>query len=168
MSESAGITLFDFRNPEGITEWKGINDVVMGGKSTGAALSSGDGSMLFQGEVSLARGGGFASIRSAPGTYPLEGSTELVVRLRGDGRRYKLSLRTDPSYDGISYQTSFQASPEWEDLSFPFRDFLPTWHGRVISDADPLDQGRIRAFGFLIADGREGPFRLEVASIGAR
>ena len=37
----------------------------------------------------------------------------------------------------------------------------------MLSDVDPLDPAQIRQMGFLIADEKEGPFRLEIAWVKA-
>lgn len=49
----------------------------------------------------------------------------------------------------------------------PYRDFVPTYRGRILRDVPPIDPGVIRQLGFLIADKVEGPFRLEVDWIKA-
>ena len=52
-------------------------------------------------------------------------------------------------------------------IEAPYRDFVPTFRGRILHDVPPIDPGAIRQFGFLIADKKEGPFRIEIDSIKA-
>lgn len=140
----------------------------MGGLSRGDAVWSGRESLVFTGVISLANGGGFASIRSAPGRYNLAGRESIVLKCSGDGRRYKLSLRTDISFDGISWQAEFDAPPGWREIIVPVGSLLPTWHGRIVENADVFAAGDVRTFGFLIAGGQDGPFELQIASVSSR
>jgi hypothetical protein len=145
-----------------------VHDVVMGGVSSGGIERTEHGSMLFEGVVSLENNGGFASIRSKPEEWNLDAHDGIVIRLRGDGKRYKLNLRTDSSFDGILYRVPFETREgEWQELRFPFSDFVASFRGRAVPDAPPLDPARIVSFGFLISDKQEGPFRLEITQIGA-
>ena len=89
-----------------------------------------------------------------------------MVRVRGDGRRYKLSVKTDGDFDGLLYQFPFQTREgEWMEVRMPIAGFLPTWRGRIVGGAPRLAGERIRTFGFMISDKQEGPFRLEVEEI---
>ena len=71
------------------------------------AVPTGDSPLVFVGEVSLDNNGGFASIRTAPQQHDLAGATGIVLRVRGDGKRYRVNLRTDATFDGIQYQAGF-------------------------------------------------------------
>jgi hypothetical protein len=42
---------------------------------------------------------------------------------------------------------------------------LPSWRGRPVPDAPPLDTARLRQIGLMIADRQEGPFALALRSI---
>lgn len=146
--------------------WRSIGDPIMGGLSRGELVVA-DGVGSFQGVVSLEQGGGFASVRSADGRYDLSGYEGLVLRLRGDGKRYGMRLRTTTSFDGVNYQVEFQpVASEWSDIVLPFSSFRPVLRGRVVPDCPALDPARIKSFGLIIARHQAGPFQLEVASIG--
>jgi monofunctional biosynthetic peptidoglycan transglycosylase len=130
-------------------------------------VRSGRGYASFQGVVSFDNNGGFASVRSRPERHDLSGFDSLLLRVRGDGKRYGVRLRTEDSFDGVSYQASI-APPagEWVELVLPLADFEPVFRGRVVSGHPPLDPAKIRTFGLIISR-QEGPFRLDVAQIGA-
>lgn len=150
----------------GATPWIPIDDVVMGGVSASRAAITDEGTLVFSGNVSLDQGGGFASIRSAPGHHDLGGCSGIVVRVRGDGKTYKLNLKTDAAFDGVQYQATFTPDAgSWQDVRLPWMAFAPRFRGRPRPDASPLDPARIVTFGFLIADRQAGPFRLEVAEL---
>lgn len=166
MASAENRVVVDFREPATVRQWASIDDVVMGGRSSSRLeWLEGEGA-TFAGSVSLEDNGGFASVRSAPGRHDLGPYTGIALRLRGDGKRYKLNLRTDPGLDGVSYRVRFPTEEgAWKTIHIPFSDFEPRRRGRPVSEADPLDPGAIVTFGFLISDRQEGPFRLDVAWI---
>ena len=158
------MTIVDFSR-DGVL-WPHINDGVMGGVSSGK-MSAGDGYATFQGTVSFANNGGFSSVRSQAVVHDLSAFAGLVLRVRGDGKRYGFRLKTDASFDGVSYQ--FQIEPpagEWTEISAPFTDFIPVCRGRVVGDHPPLDPSRIATFGLMISR-QEGPFRIDIESVKA-
>ena len=158
-------TLFDFQSETNATAWQVVNDDVMGGISSSRFELAG-GVAVFRGEVSLENNGGFASARSRPGRHDLTGCDGFVIRVRGDGRRYKFTARTDPSFDSAIYQCAFTTTNGvWEERRLAFKEFVPTFRGRVLSGEPPLDAAKIASVGFLISDKQTGPFRLEVAWI---
>jgi monofunctional biosynthetic peptidoglycan transglycosylase len=159
--------IVDFTEP-GSIRWSIVNDGVMGGRSTSEMEYSEDGSALFTGFVSLENNGGFASTRAAFPSLNLSGYAGVILRVRGDGRRYQLRFRTDDAYDGVAYRATFDTAPgEWRELELRFADFQASFRGSVRSDVGPLDPAQIRQMGFLIADKKEGPFRLEIAWVKA-
>ena len=86
--------------------------------------------------------------------------------MRGDGTIYKLSLRVDPEFDGVSYQARFQPRPgKWTIIRLPVADFVPTWRGRPVVGAPVLDPAKLKQIGLLIADRQEGSFCIEIRSI---
>jgi len=144
-------------------DWIAVNDTVMGGESESGMLRTPEGTLVFHGTLSRAGGGGFASVRctSSPG---LGGFRALAVRVRGDGRTYQLRLRTTADQDGIAYRMRFvTVAGEWQDLDLPFTGFEPLFRGRPVPEAGPLDVSAVVQVGFLLADRRPGPFRLEVS-----
>jgi NADH dehydrogenase [ubiquinone] 1 alpha subcomplex assembly factor 1 len=151
---------------DGQTAWHDISDPVMGGVSRSEMVIAGQVG-IFTGVVSLDHGGGFASIRSREGHYDLSAFDGLVVRTRGDGKRYGLRLRTATSCDGVNYQVDLAPDHTWQELWFSFADFRPVFRGRPAAGHPPLDAAAIRTFGLIIAQRQAGPFRLELESIAA-
>jgi hypothetical protein len=138
----------------------------MGGVSVSRLWHDPAGHAVFEGTVSLERNGGFASVRSRPLDLGIPGATAFLLEARGDGKRYKLNLRTDDAFDGVNYQAAFQA-PEgtWTLVRVPLSGFLPTFRGRRVPGAPPLDPARVRQAGLMIADGQAGSFALALRSI---
>jgi hypothetical protein len=162
------LTVFDFATPAAVAGWRPIDDRIMGGCSLSCPEFVAGGGLRFRGVVSLDNGGGFASIRSPDADCNLAGYDGLILRVRGDGQSYKLGLRIDRFFDGISYQAAFRAGPSaWQEIRLPFADFVPTHHGRRLTTVPRLDPACILSFGLFIADRQAGPFQLEVAWIKA-
>jgi len=162
--EKKTMTIIDFSR--GDVTWPHINDGVMGGISSGE-MSAADGYATFRGTVSFENNGGFSSVRSQAVVHDLSDFEGLVLRVRGDGKRYGFRLKTDASFDGVSYQ--FQIEPpagEWAEISAPFADFIPIYRGRIVRDHPPLDPSRIATFGLIISR-QEGPFRIDIESVKA-
>jgi NADH dehydrogenase [ubiquinone] 1 alpha subcomplex assembly factor 1 len=147
--------------------WQVVNDDVMGGAST-SSLQLNEAGAVFQGELSRANSGGFASVRLVLAPFDLAGMDMILVRLRGDGRRYKFTLRMEPHPNSPIYQCGLPTKPgEWEEHCLPSQQFTATFRGRAQPNALPLDLAKVVAAGFLISDLQEGRFRLEIARIAA-
>jgi hypothetical protein len=161
-------TLFDFGDTAEARAWAIINDGVMGGRSESTLEILPDSTGRFSGHVSLENNGGFASARTQPRDFDLDGYDGLQIRVQGDGRRYQFRIRTDARFDGIAYKQEFTASPEdWQVIDLPFEEFRASFRGRPVPPADPLDPAQIRQLGFLIADKKEGSFALQIDWIRA-
>lgn len=163
------VTLIDFHFPDEARNWEIVNDTVMGGLSRSSMRLTPDKTAIFEGEVSLDNNGGFASVRTLPLDFGLNGYDGLLIRVRSDGKNYRLRLRTDDEYDGIAYQIVFSTEKGvWRSLAFPFGSFVPVYRGRVVTEAPyPVDPRTIRRIGFMVADRQEGPFHLEIAWVKA-
>jgi monofunctional biosynthetic peptidoglycan transglycosylase len=161
-------TLFQFTSPVATDAWQVVNDGVMGGVSRSTFASGTNHTALFCGLVSLENNGGFASVRSQPEPQDLRAFNAFSIRVRGDGRIYKFTARTETGFDSVLYQTSFTTKAgEWTEHRFTFADLTPTFRGRVLADAPKFNAAKATSVGFLIADRQAGPFKLEVEWIKA-
>ena len=140
-----------------------VNDGVMGGLST-SRVNATNGVLTFEGEVSLANSGGFASCRS-PVAVPA-GKGALLLTVRGDGQRYRLTLKRDDAPGTPQYQANFVAPREWVTVRFTAEDFVASFRGRRVA-APPLRFEEMRYVGLLIADQQAGPFRIDVRALTA-
>jgi NADH dehydrogenase [ubiquinone] 1 alpha subcomplex assembly factor 1 len=161
MNAASAPPALDFADPATAQRFRVINDGVMGGVST-SRLVQADGALRFEGEVSLENSGGFASFRG-PAQLP-DGATALLLTVRGDGQRYKLTLKLDDSNATAQYQASFVAPRDWATIRFATGDFSASFRGRPVS-APPLALGQARAIGVLISERQAGPFWLEVREV---
>jgi monofunctional biosynthetic peptidoglycan transglycosylase len=162
------MTIFTFDNEADSRRWPATNDGVMGGLSLGQSEITPEGTLRFFGNVSLENNGGFSSIRSLEEERDLSAYDGILIRVRGDGNRYALNLRTDVRIRAGSYRVKFDTEADkWLEVFLPFADFRATSFGVELTDAPPLDPRKIRSFGFLISDKQAGPFNLEVDWIKA-
>jgi NADH dehydrogenase [ubiquinone] 1 alpha subcomplex assembly factor 1 len=158
--------LADFNDADEAARWRPTDDIVMGGQSS-SAMQAGDGVGVFAGELSLESGGGFASVRRREQLVDLSACDAIELHVRGDGRRYKLNLRTSVSFDAVVYQAAFATRPgTWQTVTLPLTAFEPRFRGRPA--AGTLDRAHVASLGLLISDKQAGPFRLEVKAIAGR
>jgi NADH dehydrogenase [ubiquinone] 1 alpha subcomplex assembly factor 1 len=161
------IELFDFSDPRAADAWRAIDDRVMGGVSRSRLRHDRAGHAVFEGEVSLAQNGGFASVRSSPGERGQVGATACLIEARGEPKQFKLSLLTDDGFDSINYQASFAPDiRRWQTISLPISSFRASFRGRDVPGAPALDPARIRQVGLMIAARQAGPFALDIRRIG--
>ena len=160
--------LFDFDSEAACNSWVPINDVVMGGASESRFDYVGGSTAKFSGIVSLKNSGGFASVRSTPSLHDLRRYSGLLLRVRGDGKQYKMNLKTEAALDGVQYQAVFTTQAgTWTEILIPFSTFVPMFRGMHTDDSSPLDPASIISFGLLISDKQEGPFRIDIDRISA-
>jgi uncharacterized protein YbjT (DUF2867 family) len=147
--------LFDAALPGGGgPAWGPLDDVVMGGVSVSGfqvVPTAGEGGApagVFSGRLSTANSGGFASVRTrnwAPAPLDASGAEGIALRVRGDGQRYKLFIRTEAGWDALAYGASFDTPPggAWATVKLPLAAFKPIFRARTVAGAAPLDPGRI-------------------------
>jgi len=162
--------VIEYFDSDDVTErWVTVNDNVMGGRSTGGPAFA-DGILTFSGATNT-NGGGFSSIRMQPDEHDLTGHDGLLLRVRGDGRTYKASIRTDVMRGRwlIPFRADFETvANEWIEVFIPMDAFTPSFFGREIRDDPPaLDPAKVSSIGLMIYDGQDGPFTLEVDWIAA-
>jgi len=158
------LILFDFDSDEK-TRWQVVNDGVMGGRSKGY-VSVRDGVLNFKGKL-VTRGGGFTSIRSSVDLdlSPYDG---IELRVKGGGRDFEIEVDdgTRWGWGSVSRRSSFNTTTDWTLVRIPFNRLRTTVFGRRVS-APAISLKRIEQIGLYIADGKDGPFELEVDFIKA-
>jgi hypothetical protein len=158
--------LFDFLDEEQLSDWTTVNDTVMGGVSNSGISLPEKGTAEWKGRVSLENNGGFAAARTRPMDHGLSGEDGVIVRVKGDGKTYKMSFAMTRGFDSVGYQMDFATvRDEWIEVSVPFSECRPRWHGMSVPFAPQLKAAKIQRVGFLIADKQEGEFRLLISSI---
>ncbi len=158
LGSALAATIFEFQPKE--TTWYIRNDSVMGGVSK-SQIAYRNGLLEFTGRVRLENGGGFSGIRTVAGRYDLSNFSSLVLRVRGDGKRYGLQLGMDTS-SRITYRMMFNTvAGKWTEVRLPFANFRAMRSGEFIR-ATALDTSRIAFFGLTYGNGRAERFKLEL------
>ncbi len=180
LTPNTQLELFDFTQPDANLQatWGAVDDVVMGGVSE-SQIRLADGYALFSGNVSTDNSGGFASVRTRnfEPSFNLSNYRGLELRVKGDGQRYKLFLRTEAKWDGVGYAYSFDTTAdEWMTIQVPFQDLVPIFRAKTVNDA-PLDTTQICSLQLMLSKFeydkalnprfKAGLFSLQVESISA-
>jgi hypothetical protein len=150
----------DFTNPKTMRDCWVVNDGVMGGISQSTLRQDTQG-MYFEGLVSLENNGGFASMRSSA-QFPA-GTQALELLAKGDGKQYKLVLRTALAPQ-VSYTADFSAEPIWQTHQFNLNQFKSTFRGQAIS-APTLSFADAIEFGILISNNQAGRFAIQLKTL---
>ncbi len=154
--------LYDFDKPGIANNWQIVNDGVMGGRSSSRLTISDDGTAHFSGNLSLENNGGFASVRSSPAKLKLKPEQEIVLRVRGDGRKYTFNLYLAQRRMAFSYQAEFKTKKgQWIEVHLPIAQFVAKSFGQRV-EGSVLDADQVDSVGILIGDKIAGPFDLQI------
>ena len=147
--------------------WSIVDDGVMGGRSQGR-FSIGENSVAnFSGYLSLENNGGFSSVRAYIPTNMI-GLSSILLRVKGDGRRYNFRIRTNEN-SWVSYTHSFETvKNEWVNIELDAAEFYPTYRGYLVRNVPNLSDLYMREIGIMLSDKKPGQFDLEIDWIMAR
>ena len=152
--------LYDFKPDCSLSDWKILDDTVMGGRSSGNFSITKNGTGLFDGSVSLENNGGFSSVRHRVKDISLVDFSSFVLKVKGDGKSFQFRVKDDVnSY--YSYKKDFSTSGEWQEIQLKFSDFTPTYRGRTL-DIPNFSGTSLEEMTFLIANKENEIFRLEL------
>ena len=150
--------IFDFNKDSNLDKWVIVDDVVMGGRSSSNFGLNEDGHGVFQGAVSLENNGGFSSVRYRFPRMPIKGSTKVVIKLKGDGKKYQFRIKTN-SGDYYSYIATFATNGQWQEIEIPLKDMYPSFRGRRLNQPN-FASDSIEEVAFLIGNKKKEEFRL--------
>jgi hypothetical protein len=147
--------------PAGDLEWIYLADTVMGGVSEGRAEMDG-GALRLTGTVSTANLGGFIQARTYVQQGLAEDVTGLRLRVRGNGERYFVHLRTVLTVlPWQYYQAEFETGPDWAEVTIPLTGFRSSG-GMMPRSVNPE---LVRSIA-VVAYGRDHEADLSVAALG--
>jgi len=160
-----GVEIFSFQRDE--TSWYTVDDDVMGGVSSSNVDTLDSEFLRFFGTMSLDINGGFSSVRSSWTEIDLSEYDGLLLRVSGDGKIYRLRIRSATAGSEISYNALFETNSDaWGVVFVPFESMVPTYRG-FIMDFDDLDTASNGSFGFMLSDKQPGEFDLIIDWIRA-
>ncbi len=166
-ASSSNRVIFNFESENDIDAWRPLNDTVMGGRSR-SAMDPGEGSVaVFSGTMSMENNDGFASVRAPIDPASFANATAVELRVRGDGRSYRLLVSEDRSPIRGSYDMDFDTTAgAWTTARIPLTDMRLNVMGRR-PDTWPVIAENIVSIGIPLGDKREGTCQLEIDSIQA-
>jgi len=152
------------------SDWYCINDTVMGGISSSTVRKK-DGQLLFSGELSTKRNGGFTSMRTMPSWFDLSTAEKIDMRVIGDGRDYYLTLREKNSRQNrVYYRQAFTTEKDKEtSISLSVSDFEAYTYGRKVRGMalGDAELSTLTSVGIMLADKNDGEFSLRVLELSA-
>lgn len=157
------LSIFNFTTTADISQWRIVNDGVMGGLSRGSFSLTSEGYGLFKGTVSLDNNGGFTSVRYRFAPLTTNKDSKIKLRLKGDGKEYQFRIKDD-SRQYYSYITTFSTSGEWQDIEIPLSQMVPSFRGRTLNIPN-FSENQIEEIVFLIANKKEERFELLLDSV---
>ncbi|GLR19946.1 CIA30 family protein [Portibacter lacus] len=157
------MVLFDFNKDSSLDQWVVVDDNVMGGRSDGRFLLNDNGHAVFKGEVSLENNGGFSSVRYSFDQIEVKDYTKMVLRIKGDGKRYQFRVKPDRN-DRHSYIYYFETSGEWQNISIPLTQMKPFFRGRKL-DIPNYSAQELEEVAILISNKKAESFKLEIDKI---
>lgn len=144
-------------------QWNTTDDPVMGGNSRSDYQALADG-LEFTGTLSLENNGGFVSMLGTPKHLPFP-FWAVRLNVSGDGRSYQIRLRESRESRSVAWRAYFRAGEKPTRITLTRDDFEPVIRGQRVLGTKPLAETRVSHLGFLLNDGKPGPFRLNVHEV---
>ncbi|MFD2561393.1 CIA30 family protein [Aquimarina rubra] len=160
---TTSLLIFDFDKNSNLSNWNVVDDGVMGGLSQGNFEINNEGNAVFSGTVSLENNGGFSSVRYRFDTKNVKGYTKVLVRLRGDKKKYQFRTKTNAN-DRFSYIANFETTGDWQTIEISLSEMYPAFRGRTL-DLPNYPAETMQEIAFLIGNKKAEQFRLEIDTI---
>lgn len=145
-----------------LTRWTASDDRVRGGSSVSELKPTAEG-VLFHGNLDIESlgGAGFASQRTVGDDQVWDLSGQDGVELRvgpSDGKRYTISLTDEiperrpdgREQSALVWEYDFCTREIGHKVHVPWRKLKPTYRGKPVEHARPLDLSHIRRFRIMI------------------
>lgn len=155
--------LFNFNNNSNLSNWKIIDDVVMGGRSNSSFILNKAGYGEFSGKVSLENNGGFSMVQNYFDAKKVDAFSKVSIRLKGDGKTYQFRIKTN-YHDSHSYIALFNTSKDWQTIEIPFYTMYPAFRGKKL-DMQNYPGKQMEVIAFLIGNKKAEHFKLEIDKI---
>lgn len=156
-------TIFDLNKNSDIKNWTVVDDIVMGGRSSGSFGLNEDGHGIFQGFVSLENNGGFSSVRYQFKKIDVQTFTKIILKIKGDGKQYQFRIKANAS-DQYSYISTFSTTGDWQEVEIILKNMQPSYRGNKL-DIPNFSKDQIEEIAFLIGNKNEEKFQLLIDKI---
>jgi NADH dehydrogenase [ubiquinone] 1 alpha subcomplex assembly factor 1 len=135
----------------------------MGGRSQGNFKINTAGHGEFYGTISLENNGGFSSLRHRFSSMETKGFKEVVLRVKGDGKKYQFRVK-DNSSNYHSFIAVFETNGAWQTIKIKLSEMYPAFRGRALSIGN-FSSESIEELAFLIGNKTAENFKLEIDTI---
>ncbi len=156
---------FNFGTKHNNSNWRIVNDGVMGGLST-SLLKTYDNSILFSGTTSLKNNGGFASMRTYFDQGALDGSKTMTIRYKSNSvkREFGISLKDSQRYYIPYYKFTFTPkTKDWEEITVALKDFKHVRLSQTIGPQMPSEfLKEAYSLVLIVGDKKAGDFDIEI------
>ena len=110
---------------------------------------------------------GYAAIVSKSFHWDLEEYDALMMEAKTDGRIYVSNIKASGVVPDELYQShAVGKEGEWSKIILPFQDYTLTNRG-FVGKSSGLDTRDVETLGILMAQRKDGPFRMEIKNICA-
>ena len=150
--------LYDFHTDSNLRGWSVVDDVVMGGRSSGNLSLTKDGHGLFNGYISLRNYGGFSSVRCRTKVSNARNYEYIAIKVYGDNKYYQLRIRSNNN-DNHVYVKKFFAEDKWNVIKIPLTSMEPQFRGRKLW-MNNFNGNTITEVGILVGNKVEEDFSL--------
>jgi hypothetical protein len=155
--------IYNFQKDASTTNWRVVDDGVMGGLSQGKLKVDNEGNGLYSGTVSTENNGGFSSLRYRFDAIEASEDQSIVLRIKGDGKKYQFRVK-DKVNQYYSYIYTFQTSGEWQTVKIPLAEMYPSYRGRKLNTPN-FKHSQIEEIAFLIGNKKAESFELIIDKI---
>ena len=155
--------IYNFSVKSNPSDWRIIDDGVMGGESQGKFNIDEKGHGVFEGTISLENNGGFSSVRYQFDKLNVSATSTICLFLKGDKKEYQFRIK-DKKDSYYSYITTFKTSGEWQEIEIPLKDLYPSVRGRKLSMAN-FSGSSFEEIVFLIGNKKNESFKLMIDKI---
>lgn len=156
-------TIFDFNKKANLKNWRIVDDVVMGGKSSGSIKLNTEGHGVYEGNISLDNNGGFSSLRYNFEKIQIKNATKIILKVKGDGKKYQFRIKSN-SNEYYSYILPFSTTGEWEEIEIVLKDMYPSFRGRKLNQPN-FSNDAIEEITFLFGNKTKEGFKLLIDKI---
>lgn len=155
--------IYNFTAKSNPSDWRIIDDGVMGGESQGKFNIDEKGHGVFEGTISLENNGGFSSVRYQFDKINVSANSTICLFLKGDKKEYQFRIK-DKKDNYYSYITTFKTSGEWQEIEIPLKDLYPSVRGKKLSMAN-FSGSSFEEIVFLIGNKKNESFKLMLDKI---
>ncbi|MBP8793797.1 MAG: CIA30 family protein [Lutibacter sp.] len=157
------LSIFKFSKVSDVSDWKVVNDTVMGGQSNGEFYLDESGYGVFAGIVSLENNGGFSYLRFRLNKMNILDSQKIKIHLKGDGKKYQFRVKSS-QYTQESYISNFETTGKWQTVEILLSSLFPTFRGKKLNLPN-FDGEYLEELGFLIGNKKNESFCLLLDTI---